>query len=321
MKQMNPKTPNRMEQIIFRINRFSQKNSKAAAYIVLAIGILCLSFAPVFVREANAPGIVTSFYRMFITLILFTPITFVSRRSVVDQTRSPNHWRFIIFPIAAGVSSAIDHSLWSIAVMKTHISNATLLNSISPIWVSLIAIFFLHQKFNKRFWIGLTLVITGMIVISGILNGNLSSGSMTGNILALISSLFYAGYFSFTELGRKHYSVFDQMWISLFFCSLVLAIFMVLNGYPFTGYGAHTYRIFILTAMICQLGGYFCLTYALGNLPATIVSPSIEIQPILSSVLAVFFYSEPFGAEQIFGSIAILTGIYQIDHSKIFEKN
>ena len=37
--------------------------------------------------------------------------------------------------------------------------------------------------------------IAGMIVISGILNGNLSSGSMTGNILALISSLFYAGYF------------------------------------------------------------------------------------------------------------------------------
>lgn len=318
---MNQKAPNWIEQIIFRINRFSQKNGKAAAYIVLVIGILCLSFAPIFVREAGAPGIVTSFYRMFITLILFTPLTFFSRHGTVVQIRPANQWRYIVFPIAAGVSSAIDHSLWSIAVMKTHISNATLLNSISPIWVSLIALFFLHQKFNKRFWIGLTLVIVGMIVISGILTNDLSSGSMTGNLLAFISSLFYAGYFSFTELGRKHYSVFDQMWISLFFCSLVLAIFMVLNGYSFTGYSAHTFRTFILTALICQLGGYFCLTYALGNLPATIVSPSIEIQPILSSVLAVFFYSEPFGAQQILGSLAILTGIYQIDQSKIIENN
>jgi drug/metabolite transporter (DMT)-like permease len=38
--------------------------SRSSAYLVLAVGIVSLGFSGIFVRWANAPGLVTAFYRM-----------------------------------------------------------------------------------------------------------------------------------------------------------------------------------------------------------------------------------------------------------------
>ena len=310
-----------MEEYLYRINQAAKKHSGYLAYLALAFGILFLSVSPILVRKAAAPGVVFSFYRMFLTLAVLTPFQLYSLRKKETRQQIQFNKRMLLFPLAAGFCSAFDHALWADAINKTQVSSATLLNSISPIWVSLIAVLFLKEKITKKFWFGLILVIAGISVISGFLSGGLSAGSMEGNLLAFVSSFFYAGYYSFTEVGRRHFSTLNQMWISLFFCTLTLGITMLAGGYSFTGYSRETTLAFITSSLICQLGGYFCLTYALGKLPATLVSPANEIQPILSSILAVFLFGEPFRAPQILGSLAILSGLFLINQSKALKEN
>ena len=49
------------------------QNKALPAYIALGIGILSLSFSAMFVRWADAPGPVTAFYRLFLSVFLLLP--------------------------------------------------------------------------------------------------------------------------------------------------------------------------------------------------------------------------------------------------------
>ena len=109
-------------------------------YLLLGLGIVSLSFSPLFTHWAEAPGIVTSFYRMLISSAILLP--FVMRIFKSDEKNKiiDLPFRQLIIPILAGVFSALDHSLWSSSIKQTSVANATLLNYISPLWVSFIAI-------------------------------------------------------------------------------------------------------------------------------------------------------------------------------------
>ena len=82
---------------------------------------------------------------------------------------------------------------------------------------------------------------------------------------------------------------------------------------PLFGYSPRTYFIFIGAAVISQIGGYFSISYALGHLPASYVSPTMVAQPLLTSILAIPLASEVLKNNQIFGGILILLGIFLIN--------
>ena len=52
------------------------------------------------------------------------------------------------------------------------------------------------------------------------------------------------------------------------------------------------------------------VAYALGYLPASLVSPTLLLQPVLTGLLAVPILGEQLSAVQIVGGAAVLIGIY-----------
>ncbi len=105
-----------------------------APYFALALGVLCLSMSAIFVRTANAPGVVTSFYRMTTAVVILLPIIMIRSKGKV---RLDNRW--LIGPLAAGFITALDHSAWSTAIAYTSIANANLINFSAPVWVTLVS--------------------------------------------------------------------------------------------------------------------------------------------------------------------------------------
>lgn len=308
-----------MEEFIHNIQSAAGKSSRLRGYIALALGILSLSLAPIFVRESNAPGIVTSFYRMFITLILLSfilPVDIRRKHKAGEAYIEKSSLRFLIFPILAGISSGIDHSMWSTALSMTSVTNAAVLNAVAPVWISLIALLFLHEKFTKKFWLGLVLVICGMVFVSGKGLDLFREGFSAGDWVALCSSFFYCGYYLFTQLGRRHFSTLAQMWISLLFCTLTISVIVAVTQTSLIGYERQTWITFLVNALVCQLAGYYFVTYALGCLPATVVSSSDELQPAISALLAIPILHEMLGKDQAIGCVAILLGVYLINKAK-----
>jgi len=284
---------------------------------MLVISIILLSFSPLFIHWADSPGIIASFYRMLFALIFLLPI-YLRHRRKKDVDNSNNKGNFqVLLPILAGVFSALDHSFWSSAINQTSVTNATLLNYISPLWVSIVAIIFLKEKYRNYYWLGLLLVFLGTASVLNLIDEGFNSFNFNGEGFALISSFFYAGYFLLSQKSRSFYSAFQHLFISLLSCCFTLGLIITSLRIPLFSYSFQTFITFLIAALFCQLLGYYCLTYALGKIPASIVSPSLALQPVMTAILAIPFAKQLLSIQQIIGSISVLLGVILINKSRI----
>jgi len=244
--------------------------------------------------------------------LLLTPIYFYGTRK---HEKRHLGWQILIFPAVAGVMTAMDHTIWSSALLYTSAANATLVNYIAPVWVALFAWLVQRQRLSRLFWAGLALTLLGVAVISGsdfVRHPSVGRGDM----LALISSFFFAGYFLATEGGRKHLDTLSYTWlVGIASTFTLLAVNLILHT-PFTGYPAQTYWAFLGAALISQLGGYLSIGYALGHLPAAVVSPTMLGQPVMTALLAVPLLGEALYPAQVAGGLVVILGIYWVHRGR-----
>ena len=285
------------------------QNKSVAAYIVLGVGILALSFSAMFVRWADAPGPVTAFYRMFFSIFLLFPFFAPHIKKSPSLRKSA-----ILFPLLAGAFTACDLGLWTTALSYTTVSNATLLGNTSPLWVALGAWLVFRQNLPRKFWFGLLLALSGATLILGtdfILHPRFG----IGDVMAIFTGFFYGLYFLFTEKSREHFDSISHIWLVGVGASITLFIINKALGHPLTGFPKQTWLIFVSTAFVSQLIGYMAMAYAQGQLPASVVAPTMILQPVLSTILAIPLFGEIPSAWQILGGSIALAGIYIVNQS------
>jgi drug/metabolite transporter (DMT)-like permease len=139
-----------------------------------------------------------------------------------------------------------------------------------------------------------------------------------GDLMALGTSIFYAGYYLATERGRKFLDPLTYTWLMTLFASITLLIINVVLGNRLTGYSTETWIVFLSTAIVSQIIGYISIAYALGHLPASIVSPTMLGQPVLTTLLAIPLLGEIPHLIQAIGGFITISGIYLVNkaHSR-----
>jgi drug/metabolite transporter (DMT)-like permease len=284
-------------------------NKNLFAYLALGVGVLALSFSAMFVRWADAPGPVTAFYRMFFSIFMLAPFVLVraSRKSSIGS-------RNVIFPLLAGVFTALDLALWTTALSYTTASNATLLGNTAPLWVALGTWLILKQKLSSTFWRGLAVTLAGAVLIMGtdfILHPRFG----IGDVMAIFTGFFYGGYYLFTEKSRTHFDPVAHIWVVGAGASLTLFIVNLVMHNPLGGFDTRTWIVFLSTALVSQLIGYMAMAYALGHLPASIVAPTMVLQPVVTTILAIPLLGEVPNIWQGLGGMVALIGIYMVNQS------
>lgn len=280
------------------------------AYLALGVGIITLGISAILVRWANAPGAVTSFYRMGIAVVALA-LPFFRRL----QTNGPLPRREVAFAALGGLLFAGDLAFWTTGVMISGATNPTLLANTAPLWVGLGAWLFFRERQKRLFWAGLLLAMAGAVIVLGkdALEG-LSLG--VGTLFGLLAGLFYGSYFLATQLGRQRLDSLSYFWISALSSTLVLAGLTLLLRQPLTGYPAKTYWLFLAMGLFVQGAGYLAISYALGHLPATLVAPILLAQPLMTAVLAWPLLGEAITPVEALGGVAVLAGVLAVQYSQ-----
>src|SRR5476651_2644755 len=112
----------------------------------LVIGIVCISFSPIFVKLAGAVPITSGFYRIFIAWLCLLPYCVVKK-----QLRVGKHE--LLIAMIGGVVFALDIAVWNLSLMKISATVSTLIANLAPVWVGLIGYVLLKKKSGKLFWI------------------------------------------------------------------------------------------------------------------------------------------------------------------------
>ncbi|MBK9600676.1 MAG: DMT family transporter [Anaerolineales bacterium] len=285
--------------------------NKFLPYIALAVGISALSLSAMFVRWADAPGAVTGFYRLLFSTIFLAPL-FVRQQKMLE----PIDKRYYIFPLLGGLFTAFDFAFWNSSLKFTTAANATLLGNTSPLWVALFAFFVLRERLRGTFWIGLVIALTGAVLVMG--SDFLNHPTLgLGDVMASTAAIFYASYQLITQRGRKYIDPLRYTWLVGVSAVIGMFIMNLVLGNQLTDYPARTWGIFLATAVVSQMIGYLAITYALGHLPASIVSPTLVGQPILTAVLAIPLLGEIPNTTQWVGGAIALVGIYLVNQSHL----
>ena len=109
---------------------------------------------------------------------------------------------------------------------------------------------------------------------------------------------------------RQRVSLTTYVFVVYGMAGFVLFALALASGYALFGYPTMAYLWFFLLALIPQLLGHSSYNYALGFLPAAIVSITLLGEPIGSTILAYIFLGEIPTLLTAIGAVLILTGIF-----------
>lgn len=283
------------------------------AYLALGVGVISLGLAAIFVRWADAPGPVTSFYRLAIAVVL---LAWPFYRRVKARGNLPRHG--IRIAALGGLFFAGDLAFWATGVVLSGATSPTLLLNTAPIWVGLGALVLFRERLRLMFWIGLLVAIAGALVILGVeslLDVTLGLGTLFG----LFGGIFHAGYLLTTQRGRETLDSLTYFWLAAVSSTLALLATSLILGQPLTGYPASTYLSFVALGVVSQVGGHLSINYALGYLPASIVAPTLLGQPVVTAILAGPLLGEKLSLWQALGGMTVLTGVYVVHRSRLEE--
>jgi len=287
----------------------SRQPATPSAYLALAVGLLVIGASGILVRLAGAPGPVSGFYRMAIGWLMLTAI-------LMGRGRAPKFSSHaFVWAALAGLFFGLDLIFWTSGIMLSGPTKPTLLANTTPLWVGLGAMLLYKERHPQMFWVSLLVAFTGaaMVVGSDLLQApELGLGSAFG----LVSAFFYSGFFLAAQRGRERTTALNFAWASTLSSSMVLLAAVWLLGQDLSGYSRQTILVFVLMGVVIQLIGWLLITYAQGHLPASIISPTLLGQPVLTGLFSALLFGESFSAWEVLGAILVLGGVFLVHKSK-----
>jgi drug/metabolite transporter (DMT)-like permease len=273
-------------------------------YFVLAIGVISVSFAAIFIRLAEAPPLVIAAYRLCLASLVIVPVAWARSG---DELRCLSRQN-IIMAVLSGAFLALHFGLWIASLSYTSVATSVVLVTANPIFVAIASYFLFQEKLSKQAVLGIAISLIGAVLI-GYGNWRLGPSPLFGGILALLGALAVAGYLLIGRRLRRSIGLLS--YISLAYSSA--AVFLVLSalafGYRLVGYSTTTYVMLVLLAVVPQLIGHSSLNWSLRFLPATLVTIAVLGEPVAATALAFLILNEVPTSGEIGGGILILAGI------------
>ncbi|MGX7689816.1 DMT family transporter [Flectobacillus roseus] len=280
-------------------------NQLTKAYLCLLLGVFCIAWSAIFVKMAHAPALTSGFYRYFFCFVGLLPIWLV--KGVKVPSAKTLRWIGL-----GGLLFVLDMSFWNISILKTSASVSTLLANNASVFVGLGAMFFFKQRLSRRYWMGLGVSLLGIFIVAGRdLLQNQSVG--VGHLMAITAAVFYAGYMLVTQKVRGGIDTVNFMAWSLIPCMILSWGICWFGDWQLLGFDTQTWWAFIAMGVICHLAGWLSINYALGHIPAAVVSPTLLLQPVLTAVISYFLLNEVLRTEQIVGGLIVMLGIYLVN--------
>lgn len=272
-------------------------------YLAILLGVLCMSTSSILVRYCTAPALVIALYRVAFTTGLAGAI---EGRQLKNNIKSISRHDLKLI-LGAGFFLALHFGFWITSLNYTSVSSSVLFTNLQVIFVLIFSFVFLNERLNSQVLAGIGVALLGCLLIA---NGDLKSGKLFGDLLALASGLFVAVYFLIGRSVRSRVGAMTYTMIVSGMAALVLGLGNLLGSWSLTGYPTRDWILFILMAIGPGIGGHALLNWALKFVKAPLVAVSILGESVGASILAFLIFKEALLWYQIAGGLLILIGIY-----------
>jgi drug/metabolite transporter (DMT)-like permease len=279
------------------------------AYVALTVGVTAIAWSAIFVRWTLMPGIASAFYRVFFASVVLWPVLLSLGIRPFRVKRST-----LCLAALGGVFFAGDVGLYNIAVLHTSAGSATFLGNNAPLLVGLLTWGTTRRLPHQRFWMALAISLAGAYLIVSLDMRVLASRS-SADFIAVLASTCFALYLITTERLRENCDTVTILALSTTASAIVLFVIAASAHISLVVPNISSLAALIGLGLVCQLTGYFCLTYALGHLPATVTSLILLAVAPLTAVFAFLTLGERMTIGQLLGGGLVLLGVWIVTGS------
>ncbi|MEO1163346.1 MAG: DMT family transporter [Chloroflexota bacterium] len=295
----------------------------ASVYVMLGLGLIAMSVSGILVRYAQGagvPSLAISALRLVISAGLLTPFVIRSYWSDIQKLTL----RDMGLAVGAGTFLALHFASWVTSLEYTSVLISVVFVTSSPLWVAILEFVFLKVRLPRLVLVGLVIAIGGGLLIGfGGLGATQTNDVDTGRefiggALSLAGAMTIAAYLLIARKLQQPRDADDAtsklpivpyIWLVYGTAGIILLVWALLAGVPITGHSTEGYLWVFAMAIFPQLVGHTSLNYAVGYLPATIVSMVTQLEPVGSAILAYFLFDELPLPLQILGSVVIIAGV------------
>jgi drug/metabolite transporter (DMT)-like permease len=270
--------------------------------------------------------IIFVFFRFLIaSIILYVIFNLTERKKIKKQ----DYKDFALL----GFLLMINIILFTFGIGYTTVIMSTLIYSMTPILVGIIAHYTLQESFTKQKLLGLIISFIGILLL---LNQSFSGmqsnifGEPLGNILICIATIGYSYYIIYSRrvLHKKNNNPVQTTFLTFIFCLLFICailIITILFGFtqfkPLPSEGIWGFIVVGLGSVV----QYSCLQIGIKRTSAFTASIFQYTGPFIAAAVAIPFLHEQITVQLVFGGLLILFGVFIATTykqlSSIFVKN
>jgi drug/metabolite transporter (DMT)-like permease len=242
---------------------------------------------------------------VLVKIINWQPMAILAGRSLfaslvmlVYLRRVPTKWTR--WKILAAVASILTQFLFVTSTKMTTAANSIFLQYTAPIYVVLLAFWFLHEKPSRTDWASMFIIFLGLLLFFG---DKLSTNGFYGNILAALSGVTSA-LMMVSFRAQKDGAPAESV--------LIASLFMAIFGFPFVLKETWTITNWLIVAYLglFQLGlAFVFFTKAIKHIPALEANLVSTLEPVLNPVWVFLFLGEGMGQAALLGGLVVLAGV------------
>src|SRR5215207_11677656 len=279
------------------------KTQNRVALSAVAIGVLAVSAAAIFIRLAEAPALAVAVWRNALGVLVLLPLA-LYRRETFPRGRA------LRVGIASGVALGAHFGFWISSLGYTSVAASVVLVVTQPVFVAILAYLVFGERTSPLSFFGILVAIAGTVVIAS--DGSVGSAMFFGNTLALIGAVAVAVY---VLIGRSlrttgGVGVLPYSIVVYAAASTTLAPATLYAGAPLWGYSGETWCWLAAITLGPQILGHTVLNRALKYVDASLVSGTILVEPVVAALLAWLLLSEKPGFATVLGGAVVLAGLY-----------
>jgi drug/metabolite transporter (DMT)-like permease len=242
---------------------------------------------------------------LMIKAISWQPLAILGGRSLFSSIvlllyvrRIPIKWTR--WKILAAVSHILTALLFIVATKLTTAANAIFLQYTAPVYIVMMAAWFLHERPTRMDWTSMIVIFSGMLLFFG---DKLSLNGFYGNLAAVLSGITLA--LLTVSLRAQKSGVPAE--------SILLAnLFTAVAGFPIVLKEAWTITnwLIILYLGVFQIGlSFLFFSVAIKHVPALEATLISTLEPVLNPLWVFLFIGEKPGYFALIGGAIVLGGV------------
>ena len=250
--------------------------------------------------------LVLSQSRATLSLAVLLPVLLMRRGAAALRVPRRDLLRFFLLGI---LGVAASNYLYYLAIQRTNVATAIILQYTAPVWVLLYTVARGAQKPSLRRTSAVGLAVVGCALAVGFVG----SGGLRMDTVGVIAALLAAFSFAFYNVGGHSVLARYDRWKVLLWVLVATSAFWIFVNPPWkivaAHYGRAQWAFMLVFSLVSVLGPFSCYFAGLQHLEPTRAIVASCLEPVFSIVIAALALGELLRPFQTVGIVLVLVAI------------